>query len=263
MNCDDNASSNCVLAIDIGVKTLSMCILDQTNTIKMWGVYNTLADSSEQRCKSVQKNGKICSKLCSVKKEEEFFCKTHSPTDCAPYAPKKMKDYSLQDLTKYVITCLNEIISNNTEAFSSVKCVLLELQPTFAVKMKFVSHVIYTKLVSHFMESDVIVRFVKATEKLKVYDGPPIVCAKKGYAKRKYESIEHAKYFLNEKFSEEQRELWAPLLDCSKADDLSDAFLYAMYFHHYANNFNKSPDKVVYKGTKFKKFRKSKKKCAV
>lgn len=254
---------NCVLAIDIGVKTLSMCILDENNSIKLWGVYNTL-DDEEKRCKSLQKNGKICSKLCSVRKEEEFFCKTHSPTDCSPYTAKKMKDYSLQDLTKYVITALNEIISNNTEAFSTVKCVLLELQPSFAVKMKFVSHVIYTKIVSHFIHSDTVVRFVKATEKLKVYDGPPVVCSKKGYAKRKYEAVEHAKYFLLSKFSEEQRELWGPLLHCSKADDLSDALCYAMYYHHYGNNFNKSIEATsIYKGTKFKKFRKSKKKCGI
>lgn len=254
---------NSVLAIDIGIKTLSMCVLDETKCIKLWGVYNTLNDT-EQRCKIIQKNGKICGKLCSVRKGEDFFCKTHSPNDYSSYSPKKIKDYTLQELAKFMIISLNNTLSSNEEALAGVKCVLIELQPSFAVKMKFISHVVYTKLVEFFIDTDTVVRFIKATEKLKVYDGPEIICSKKGYAKRKHESIQHAKYFLNEKFSEEQRGLWAPLLDCSKADDLSDAMCYCVYYHHYGNNFNKNQEPAaVFKGKKIRKFRKSKKKCAI
>lgn len=257
---------NCVLAIDIGIKTLSMCVLDDERNIKLWGVFNTL-NETEYRCKSLQKNGKICDKLCSVKKEEEeFFCKTHSPKDCklTPYTSKKIKDFTLQELAKFMIISLNDTLGKNEEIMKNVKCVLIELQPSFAVKMKFISHVIYTKLVEFFIDTDTVVRFIKATEKLKVYDGPEVICNKKGYAKRKYESVQHAKYFLENKFSEEQREVWAPLLDCVKADDLSDALCYAMYYHFYGNNINKSQEPAaVFKGRKIKKFRKSKKKCAI
>jgi hypothetical protein len=266
---------NSVLAIDIGIKTLSMCVLDNKGVIKLWGVYNTLdcetsrGEAGEKRCKIIQKNGRICDKLCSVKTSDspEFFCKTHSPKDCEvlPYTCKKIKDYTLQELAKFMIISLNATLASNEEAFANVKCVLIELQPSFAVKMKFISHVVYTKLVEFFMTGDTIVKFVKATEKLKVYDGPEIITTKKGYAKRKYESIQHARYFLDNKFSEEQREIWQHVINCSKADDASDALCYAFYYHHYFNNFNKSQEaSEVYKGRKIKRIRKySKKKCKI
>jgi hypothetical protein len=265
---------NSVLAIDIGIKTLSMCVLDNKGVIKLWGVYNTLdcetsGEGGEKRCKIIQKNGKICDKLCSVKTSEspEFFCKTHSPKDCEvlPYSCKKIKDYTLQELAKFMIISLNRTLASNKEALVNVKCVLIELQPSFAVKMKFISHVVYTKLVEFFMTGDTVVKFVKATEKLKVYDGPEIITTKKGYAKRKYESIQHARYFLDNKFSEEQREIWQHVINCSKADDASDALCYAFYYHHYFNNFNKTQEaSEVYKGRKIKRIRKySKKKCKI
>jgi hypothetical protein len=96
--------------------------------------------------------------------------------------------------------------------------------------MLFTSHVLYGKLVELYKDTDVTIRFVRASQKLKAYTGPEIKCALKGkYAQRKWLSIQYTKWFLENKFSKEQKEKWLPVfLAHKKADDLSDCALMAI-----------------------------------
>jgi hypothetical protein len=204
--------------------------------IELWKVYNTL-DSDDYHCESIQKNGKICSKKCSLKyKNEEnimiYCCKTHFPktvskTKSNSFKKKKVESYLLQDIALIVLTKIQEIFDENNFLLTDVKQVLIELQPKINQKMKFISHIIYGKLVELYKSTDTVIRFIRASQKLKAYTGPTIECKLKGnYAKRKWLSIQYTKWFLENKFSQEQKEIWlSDLLSCSKIDDKSDTFL--------------------------------------
>lgn len=259
-----------ILSIDIGIRTLALCVLNCTDpkdtltyTIELWKSYDTLEDD-QHSCKGIQKNGKICGKNCSYKYDleeiENYSCKTHFPKEIEikpkhSYSKKKIKDYLLQDLAKAMIITLNSIISENKELMTKIDTVLIELQPSFSPKMCFISHVLYGKLTEFFINQETSIKFIRASEKLKVYDGPELICKLKGaYAKRKWESIQHAKYFLKNKFNEEQCLLWSPFLLSGKVDDISDVLCYSMY--HYCGKRPSIKNKATSKKTKIKFVRK-------
>jgi hypothetical protein len=89
---------------------------------------------------------------------------------------------------------------------------------------------LYGKLVELYSNIGVTIKFVRASQKLKAYTGPDVECKLKGgYAQRKWLSIQYTKWFLNNKFSEEQRDNWlSEFLTCEKADDRSDTLLMAI-----------------------------------
>lgn len=220
-----------LLTIDIGIKHLAMCIMKATDVqdlktyeIKLWGVYNTL-EETKKFCTSNTKSGTICNKICKYICNNTYFCKTHFPKETVikknnHYKEKIIKDYPLQEITKCVLTKLNEIYNSNQEIFSQITQVLIELQPTFNPSMKLISHVIYGKLVELLVDCNI--KFIRASQKLKIkYDGPELVCTLKGkYAQRKWYSIQIVKYLLENELSQEQKEIWLPLLE--KEKDLAD-----------------------------------------
>lgn len=234
-----------ILAIDVGIRNLALAALScedkkdfSTYSIEFWGSFDTLKEDTFT-CQGIQKNGKVCGKKCCYKYdlEEEVFhtCKSHFPKEIVPdssnkYSQKKIKDYTLQDLATATLNTLNDIYSNNKELFDKIKCILIELQPTFAVKMKFISHIIFGKLTELFIDKNISIKFVRATEKLKVYDGPELTCELKGaYAKRKWMSIQHTIWFLENKFTKEQCDKWLPVLN-GKGDDSADCLCYCLYY---------------------------------
>ena len=111
-----------------------------------------------------------------------------------------------------------------------MKQVVIELQPKINQKMKFTSHIIYGKLVELYKNTDTTIRFVRASQKLKAYTGPEIVCKLKGsYPRRKWLSIQYTRWFLENRFHPDQKEKWlTEFLTCGKADDRSDTFLMAL-----------------------------------
>lgn len=238
-----------ILTIDIGLRNLAMCIMSavdkyemSTYNIHLWDVYNTL-DSDDYECESIQKNGEVCGKKCTCKylvdNEYKYCCKVHFPKDIKMtknnnFKKKVINDYLLQDIAKIVLRRVQEIFDSNKDIFMQVKNVLIELQPKINQKMKFTSHIIYGKLVELYKDMPVTIRFVRASQKLKAYKGPEIKCTLKGkYAQRKWLSIEYTKWFLENKFSKEQKEKWLPMfLSHKKADDLSDVNLMAINGHY-------------------------------
>lgn len=241
-----------ILSIDIGIKNLSLCCIDYTdktdmNTykIKLWDVYDTL-NTEEYHCESLTRSKTTCGKRCGFKYkcndninlDKDCFiytCKTHFPKDIPIkpqniYKKRLVNDYLLQDIAKIVLTKLQTVYDDNKEVFQNIKTIVIELQPKVNQKMKFISHIIYGKLVELYYNTTTTVRFVRAAQKLKAYTGPVLTCNLKGaYSKRKWLSIQYTKWFLENRFSQEQSLLWLKhFLDHKKRDDMGDTYLMAL-----------------------------------
>jgi hypothetical protein len=231
-----------ILSIDIGIKNLALCCIDtlvqqdvSQYKIKLWDVYDTL-DTEDFYCESLKKDGKPCGKRCGYKYNSNgntiYSCKTHFPKDITikpqnNYKKRLVNDYLLQDIAKIVLTRLQLIYNDNIEIFSNIKSIVIELQPKVNQKMKFISHIIYGKLVELYYNTNTTVRFVRAAQKLKAYTGPELTCNLKGaYAKRKWLSIQYTKWFLENRFSTDQKEIWLQHFEKhKKRDDMGDTFL--------------------------------------
>lgn len=245
-----------ILSIDVGLRNLAFCCMSandkqdlSTYNIELWDVFNTL-DSDDYHCEGIQKSGKICGKKCSLQyntlqldttleldstlrlPQKKYSCKTHFPKDIKItnqniFKKKAIDSYLLQDIAKIVLDKIQEIYNNHKNIMDNVTQILIELQPKLNQKMKFTSHIIYGKLVEIYRHTNTTIRFVRASQKLKCYTGPLIECKLKGaYAKRKWLGIQYCKWFLENKFSNEQKEKWLPFFKShTKADDISDTFL--------------------------------------
>ncbi len=236
-----------ILAIDIGLRNLAMCIMDSkdpkkmdTYKIHLWEVFNTLEEDCENyKCTGVFKNNKECGRKCSMKFDDngyvKYTCKAHFPKNI-PVKPKnivkvkKVDEYLLQDIARIVLEKVTDIYNNNIDIMKQVKKVIIELQPKVNNKMKLISHIIYGKFVEFFIDQPLTtIRFVRASQKLKAYKGPAIQCNLKGaYAKRKYLSIQYTSWFLANQFNADQA-VWTMRFNAHpKKDDLADTFLMAV-----------------------------------
>lgn len=267
-----------IVCIDIGLRNLAIICMSYINksdvstyTINFWEIYNTL-DTDSYSCEGIQKSGKVCGKKCSLKYKKDlvldltetkgtcvpdyiFTCKTHFPKtlDCKAkehlFKVKKIDDYLLQDIAKSIIKKVQEIYDEKMSSLE-IESISLELQPALNKKAVFTSHIIYGKLTELYKDTSVTIRFVRAVHKLKAYDGPHIECKLKGaYAQRKWLSIQYTRWFLENKFSEEQRERWSPFFEShkSKQDDLSDCALMGINAIY---GIPKKPQPKLAKGTK-------------
>jgi hypothetical protein len=208
----------------------------KTYEILLWNVYNTLEDDTKM-CVALQKGGKVCDKICKYKYETDgtivFCCKTHFPKTITiekkhTYKTKVIKDFPLQEIAKAVIIKLTEIYNENISIFQQVTQILLELQPTLNQAMKLISHIIYGKLIELYMNTDCNIKFVRASHKLKIaYDGPELKCHLKGkYAQRKWLAVQYTRWFLEQHFSEEQKNKWLPFFESQDVKfDMSDCLL--------------------------------------
>jgi hypothetical protein len=234
--------SDSVLSIDIGLRNLALCIMNATDKtkldtykIQLWNVYNTL-DSDDYTCHGIQKNQKVCGKKCGYKYLKENIlihcCKMHFPKDIKVtpkniFKKKMIDSYLLQDIANIVLLKIQEIYDENVFLFNELKSVVIELQPKINCSAKFISHIIYGKLVELLRHQKTTIRFVRASQKLRAYTGPVIECKLKGkYAQRKWLSIQYTKWFLENKFSKEEKDKWmVTFLSHKKQDDLGDTFL--------------------------------------
>lgn len=232
------------LTVDIGLRNLAMCIMGcktssdiSTYKIHLWDVFNLLEDD-EKFCKSVQKNGKTCDhkanfKYTGIEQTLIYSCKKHIPkgVQTTPYKKKLVGDMILQDMAKLIQNKIQEIFNTHTNLFMSLTDILIELQPKINQKMKFISHILFSKMTDLLKDTQVVIRFVGAAKKLKAYTGPEIVCELKGaYAKRKWLSIQYVKWFFENKFEKEEGQKWSKYLEehKNKVDDLCDTILMAI-----------------------------------
>lgn len=230
------------LCIDIGLRNLSLCIMNSNFEILFWEVYNVL-DSDNYRCPKLLKDGKICDKKCSLKYQENnakedvytYTCKIHFPKDIEitknhRFHSKNINEYPLQEIAEIFLSKIQSIYDANLELFKNLDSINIELQMQTNKKAMFISHILYGKFIDLYKDNPKPIRFVRASQKLKIYDGPEISCPLKNeYAKRKWLGIEHMKWFLNNHFSEEQRNQWISWLSKhTKQDDLCDSGLMAI-----------------------------------
>lgn len=200
------------LGIDIGLKNLSMCVID-CNLIKMWGVYNIL-DEELICCKCIRK-----AKYSNI---GEMYCGLHSKKmeGKKEIKTKKIKSYSLHDLTSKIIKNFEEIILENREILDTVSHVKLELQPSLNPKMKFTSHVLFTLLTKFYTDKKCSIKFERASVKLKKYKSD--IYLKNTYKNRKIRAIEYTKSLLKNIKNSDDYEC---LMKSKKLDDLCDSFL--------------------------------------
>lgn len=222
------------MSCDPGLRNFSFCIMNSNYEILLWDVINVL-DADDYKCQGIFKNGKICNRKCVLKytnenKEIIHCCKTHFPkeiikTKLNNFKKKNIDEYLLQDIAKEFNKCIQELYDKNENIFKEINSINIELQPKCNRKMIFISHILYGKLVELYKDTNTTIRFVRASQKLKAYTGPPIECKLKGaYAKRKWLSVQYGYWFLEHKFSKEQRERWLPTLN-GKRDDRMDVLL--------------------------------------
>jgi len=223
------------LCVDPGIRHLSFCIMNSEYNILLWDTFNIL-DGDDYHCESSFKNGKLCNRKCTMKyqnqnKENVYTCKTHFPkeikkTKLNDFKKKSIDDYLLQDIANTFIDRLQEIYDQNP-VFKTLTSILIELQPKCNPKSLFVSHILYGKFVELY-KNTIPIRFIRASQKLRAYTGPQIECKLKGkYAQRKWLSIKYGEWFLENKFSKEQRDKWKPTL-IGKLDDRMDTLLMAI-----------------------------------
>ena len=236
-----------VLTLDPAILNLGVNILSCTDrknlssySIELWDVYDVI-DAENYTCEGLQKSGKVCGKKCGYKYKKDnqriftHCCKMHFPKDikiekCNIFKKKLISAYLLHDIAKSIIAKIEEIYNSNIEIFQKVNHVIIELQPKLSPKMVFTSHIIYGKLTELYKDTDTTIKFVRASQKLRAYTGEPIECKLKGaYPRRKFLSVQYAYWFLENKFSQEQRDLWKPILDSKRVKfDVCDALLMAI-----------------------------------
>lgn len=220
---------NKILSIDIGIKNLAFCCASTTNKkeidIWVWQVRDTLADDN-YICESLRKNGNVCGSKTSFVENEVYTCKTHASSVAKAYKRKLVSSYTQQQIAKAIISEMEKFYEEYYTELSGVKQILIELQPKVNPKAVFASHIIYGWLTQKYMESSIVIKFVRASQKLKAYTGLVLECQLKGaYAKRKWLGIQYARHFLEEKVCD-RKDHWTEYFDqCPKQDDLSDALL--------------------------------------
>lgn len=240
-----------ILSIDVGLKNLALCLMasypeckdkDLTNiysgcTVHYWNVINTLDNKdSNKHCVQCNRNAKLKRIDSDVDSTVLYYCKPHYPKDYPiklenKIIQKKVKDFLLQDIAKLIIQTIDDVWKDIEQHLDQLKKIVIELQPRVNNKMKFVSHIVYGKIVEQLIKCNKLtipVRFISATKKLRVYTGPYVACHLKGdYAKRKYLSIKYTEWFLN---SQESSEKWSFFFSNHfKKDDLADCFLMCLH----------------------------------
>jgi hypothetical protein len=234
-----------ILTIDVGLKNLAMCIMDNNCQIYLWNVYNMLDndDCELHSCCEMTKDGKQCDKKVQFHYPKEnkitnetvmsYCCKKHFPKDMRVNEKKyfmkikKVNDYLLQDIAERIMKTINSIYDDNIEIFNMITNICIELQPKVNQRMKFTSHIIYAKFVDLYKYKNIPIRFIRASQNLQAYKGPVIECKlKTPYAKRKFLSVAYVKWYLEfDKLNNEHNKdkKWMEfLLNHNKKDDLCD-----------------------------------------
>lgn len=157
----------------------------------------------------------------------------------------------LDELNKKIINFFDK-----NPQFLKTDYILIEQQPTKNPLMKNISIMIH----SYFIIRGIIdkqinkstiekVLFFSPKNKLKVYDGPEIVCnLKSRYSQRKKIGIEQTKYFISKYNLSDYSDVFNK---SKKKDDLADSFLQALCYYkfkEYKNNQNPKANFHKWKG---------------
>lgn len=183
-----------IASFDIGIRNLAVCVLEGDGTsenykIKHWRIINLIDNPST-----------------------------------------KVKSISIQKLGISLTNKLDAFVKE-IKLFDLVDEVIMELQPSFNPKMKSISNMLYQYFIMRGMIDCKLlksIKFVRAKNKLKVYDGPPIECnLKTKYSKTKKLGISYCRYFINNNLNQQFIEFFD---SNKKKDDLADSFLQGAWY---------------------------------
>jgi hypothetical protein len=245
--------NNVVLTIDVGIKNLAMCVIDSHYNIHLWDVYNILEENDDSKtCEISKKDGEVCGKKSQYKYTTDklyYCCKKHFPKNIKIekhhiIKNKKVNEYLLQYITQRILKNVREIFETNKDVFTKITNICIELQPKVNQRMKFISHVLYATFVDLYQNTDIPIRFIRASQNLQAYNGPPVECKlKTPYSRRKFLSIAYTKWYLESgilKTTFNQDKNWLNMLmSHSKKDDLCDVINSNMNVHKGLTNKQK------------------------
>lgn len=237
-----------IVSIDIGIKNLAYCVMSTNPNyesgfeIHDWRVLNLLEEEyggCEGIIKSGKNKGNMCNKQSKIKVENEdgdvnFYCSVHNP-DKTKYKPRVAKTISKYIDMQRMCIKVHETLISNSKLFENVDEVVIEKQLSKSPKNIQMAHLVF----SFFILNGVVnkdssikkVKFIHASNKLKVYQGPPIYChLKDAKSRRKWLAIRHCEYILKDK-------KWKEYMDSlpRKKDDLSDSFLQGAWHLKYGS----------------------------
>lgn len=226
------------LSVDVGIKNLALCCVDKTETsdILYWDCLDISRSepcSESAICTQITRKGSVCSAKAKYIYQQEYSCIRHyktlgiSQSDYKKIKTTKKKAVVLQDLAENVITCLEDVYKDCNDIFGRIELIHIELQPSVNNKMKFISHIIFGKFVDLLRNTNVKIRFVSASHKLKYFKGPKEIIQTKKYSDRKKSSIKCAKWYLENSIQNNQN--WIDFFDShKKTDDLADTLCMVM-----------------------------------
>jgi hypothetical protein len=205
-----------ILSFDIGINNLSYCILsyeDENYVIHGWDILN------------INPHEDVNKEITVINKQIDKDNKKNNTTT----KKKVKKKPSLNELSERIVSTFD-----SKKNFLECDYVIIENQPCMKnPTMKSIQMIVYSyfyiKGISN-ITNEILqnVMFISASNKLKVYDGPPIeINIKSKYNKNKKLGIEHTKYLLKN-----HEEYMSFFNSHTKKDDLADAFLQAAYFIH-------------------------------
>lgn len=275
-----------ILAIDVGIKNLALCIMhvkdnetqDFTKyTIDFWIVVDLLGNVPESLCASLLKSGKVCNKKCTrsfLQNPQDLENSSENPQGsqtqsrvqtCARHCSvtdfivikksNNIKDYRLQDLALIVLTKFEKILEENKLVFEDVTKVMIESQMSINNKMKLTGDLIFGQLVKWYSNADIPIVFVPAKVKLLDIGFPEYTATvKTKYAIRKHTAIHYTKWFLSQLHIDQQSKWIKFFEDLPKKCDCADSCLYAVQ-ELYNNNKKqiKTKVKTKWKRNRFRK----------
>ena len=224
-----------ICGIDIGIKNLALCIIDTDlynpssfgTMIIYWKSLNILPN--DHLCSATKKSGIQCVRKAKYLHHSNYFCGTHKPNNASVYTPKKLNSYTSNQILEL---CFEHLYKQHYFDTYTIDAIVIELQPTFNFKMRFLSHGIhsffmlesirYNKKIKH-------VSYSHAKNKMKVLKWFKFSfhsSKKRKYDQTKEASIECVKYLLQSNANT----MLNDFLIHTKQDDLADAFLHSLYF---------------------------------
>ena len=204
-----------LLSIDIGIKNLAHCLLNEKGIID-WNVNNL---DPEYRCCSVATHlfkGYLCKKCLATKSLTQLIglCQGTVPLGTKKEMISGIKKV-WEPLTSTMVEMGKRLIQVYQDLSPDVVIVENQIGP-LASKMKSIQGMV----VQYWLMRGAKVECISASNKLKLFHTGPTT-----YAERKKLSIHYAKEYLKEKGWDE-----TPLLKHKKKDDLADTLLQAAWF---------------------------------
>lgn len=244
-----------MLAIDIGIKHLAYCVINEKSVITHWSVVNLIQEEPVPLCVTCQKKAKVSSpqgylcgrhlskqalwihdkKTCPTIPQLQAFLTTHNldpkgkkdvlleraKTIATMYVPKPKNAMSWADNTTRLHDAIRQWITNDWKHMEQVKHVYIEHQPVLKNPvMKTVQLLLFSSMRERYLSLGVecAFHFVHAGKKVK---GTEVGDA--GYKDRKKKGEERVKMYLESCRDPVSQQWLVWWLQQPKRDDLADS----------------------------------------